>query len=270
MSRMLGLIDAGWRSIRSSAEHGRRFDALTSATRLLARPDLPASVAAEAHRLAGELHSEAERYSEARRHLRAAAALGPSCAKTFYLWGLAIERDPNGCDRRAALRFKRATELDATNHLYRAAFGRAAVYCGRAKLGVRELLATATAAPGDVSVLRVVVDGLIEAGKLNAARGVLTKARFLRPGDRELVSLGERVRFEAARSEQRKFREQRQTTRYRQDADFATDGGRVVLPFVRVMADGESKAGQGGEVRRDVLSLPRPHFPRLKTGKAER
>jgi len=252
MSRTLNLIDAGWTSVRSAAAGGRRSDALARVSKLLARPDLPAAVAAEAHRLAGDLLTDAERYSEARRHLRAAAALAPACARTFYLWGLACERDPHGCDRRAALRFRAASRLEPRNPLYRAAFGRAAVRCDRVKAGVRELLAAAAAAPGDFPVIRVVADGLLEAGRLDAARRVLDRAKFRcrnAAAAGELAALAERVRFESARTGQR------EATRHRQDAEFARDGGRVVLPFVRV-------AG-GGVVRRDVVSRPRPHFPRL-------
>jgi tetratricopeptide (TPR) repeat protein len=265
---MLTLIDAGWASVRSSVTQGRRTDALTRLTRLLARPDVPTPVAADAHRLAGELLTDAEQYPEARRHLRAAAALEPTCARTYYLWGLAHERDPQGVDRRAALRFRKASNLEPHNALYRAAFGRAAVRCDVVKTGVRELLAAADAMPGDLPVIRVVTEGLLEAGRLGAARRVLTRAKFLcRDGvkARELTALIERVRFEAARTEQR---EQRGTTQHRQDAEFVKDGGRVVLPFIRV--ETETTAPAGGIVRRDVVSLPRPHFPRLRVRKADR
>ena len=53
--------------------------------------------------------------------------------------------------------------------------------CDRVKLGVRALLAAAGAAPGDVPVLRVVVGGLLEAGKPGAAKRVIVQARFLCP-----------------------------------------------------------------------------------------
>ncbi|MBA4065194.1 MAG: hypothetical protein C0501_16065 [Isosphaera sp.] len=262
MSRTLTLIDAGWEAVRTAAH---RPDTLARTTRLLARPDLPAGVAAEAHALAGEVFLGADRFPEARRHLRAAAALRPDRARLFYLWGLALERDPHGCDRRAAVRFRKAAGLEPANHLYRAAFGRAAVRCGRAKAGVRALRAAAVAAPGDVAVVRVVAEGLLEAGRLAAARRVVTAARFLCPGSRDVAALWGRVRFETARQARRG---RRGATRHRQDAEVATDGGRVVLPFAR--PDGGSKSAAGGAVRRDVVSFPRPHLARLRARKADR
>jgi tetratricopeptide (TPR) repeat protein len=268
MSMMLTLIQAGWTSVRSSVEQGRRTDALTRLKRLLAHPDVPTAVAADAHRLAGELQTDAEHYAEARRHLRTAAALEPAHARTYYLWGLAYERDPHGCDRHAARCFRKASRLEPANALYQAAFGRAAVRCDAVKTGVRELLAAANTTPGDLAVLRVVTDGLLDAGRLADARRVLTTARFLcrdTVRQREWTALVERVQFEAARGEQR---ETRGATRHRQDAEFARDGGRVVLPFIRVETKSESPSG--GAVRRDVVSFPRPHFPRLRMRKADR
>jgi hypothetical protein len=264
MSRTLTLIDAGWEAVRAAAG---RPGVLARTTRLLARPDLPAAVAAEAHALAGELFLTADRHPEARRHLRAAAAAAaaPARARLFYLWGLALERDPHGCDRRAAVRFRKAAGLEPANHLYRAAFGRAAVRCGRAKVGVRALRAAAAAAPGDVAVVQVVAEGLLEAGRLAAARRAVTAARFLCPGDRDLAALWGRVRFETARQARRG---RRGATRQRQDAEFAKDGGRVVLPFVRAV--GGVKSAEGGTVRRDVVSFPRPHLARLRARNADR
>src|SRR5262245_63490885 len=60
MSMMLTLIQAGWEAVRSSVAHGRRTDALTRLKRLIAHPEVPTPVAADAHRLAGELQSDAE------------------------------------------------------------------------------------------------------------------------------------------------------------------------------------------------------------------
>jgi hypothetical protein len=261
MSRTLTMIHAGWASVQSLVRDGRRRDALTQLERLLACPDLPVPVAANAHRLTAELLIDAERFAMARRHLRVVAGLEPCCARTHYLAGLAFEKDPHGDDRRAAVRFRKASALEPHNPLFRACFGRAAVRCDRLKTGVRALLGAADAAPDSLPVVRVVVGGLIEAGRVTAARRVLAKARFLRPGNRELAGLWDRVRFEAARVGQNK--------RNTQDAGFAREGDIVLLPFVRVVGSGAGKAA-GGVIRRDVMSKPRPHLPRLRRSKADR
>jgi hypothetical protein len=269
MSSTLALIGAGWDSIRSLATHGQRMDFYNRLRSLIARPDLPTSVAGDAHRLAGELLVDAERYREACRHLRAAAAFAPTHAHTFYLWGLACERDPHGCDRLAAQKFGKASKLDPGNPTYRAAYGRASVRCGCVKLGICQLLDAAASAQGNLEILRVVTEGLIEAGRLDAAKHVLNKARFLcfeSSKNREIVALMERVRYESARTAQREARRQRQ------DAQFATDGGRMVIPFVRKVNLAKSGLGSqtAGSTRRDVVSLPKPHFPRLRIRRADR
>lgn len=277
MSRTLTLVESGWESVRATAERGQRTDALNRLMRLLARPDVPAALAVEGHRFAGELALDLGRYAIARRHLKTAAALEPTHAGTYYLAGRAWEEDPDGCDRKAAIRYRTATLLDAANPLYRAAFGRAAARCGKVKFGCREMLAAAEQVPGDLGVIRVAVSGLLEVGKVGDARQVLLTARFLRPGNNELTVLWERVKFETARQAQRKTgkaTKTRENARYAQDAQFATDGDRVTLPFVRLADDtAPSKGmagGEGGTVRRDAASFPRPHLARLRARKADR
>ena len=279
MSRTLTLLGAGWESVRTIAERGQRAGALKRLTRMLARPDVPADSAAEWHRFAGELALGLARYATARGHLKAAARLEAEHAGTRFLLGRAWEEDPDGCDRKAALCFKKATVLDATNPLYRVWFGRAVARCGKVKLGTREMLAAVESAAGDLVVVQVAVSGLLEIGKAGDARRVLVRARFLRPGDCELAALWERVKFEAARLGQRetaktaKVEKTRENARYAQDAHFATDGDRVTLPFVRIACDTDAsqapKGSSGGTVRRDSASFPRPHLARLWARKAD-
>ena len=259
MSRMLTLVHAGWMAARSSAESGRRTDALIQLTRLLARTDLPTPVAADAHRLAAELLIDTEQYVKARRHLRAAAAAQPENARTYYLAGLAQESDPEGDDRRAARQFRKAAALAPDNRRYQAAFGRAAARAGAVRIGTRAMLAAANAGPDDLEVVRVVVEGLIEVGRVRAARKVLTTARFLCPRSRELRSLWERTRYEAARTHQR-------ITRATSNDLHGQDGGLTVLPFVGLVRSGPMS---GGTIRADVVSFPRPHHPRLRYSKAD-
>ncbi len=271
MSRTLTLIQTGWESVRAIAESGRKADALAQLDRLLARPDVPADIAVEGHRLAGTLALDVGRFALARRHLKAAAALDVTDARTRYLAGRAWEEDPDGCDRRAAITFRKAARLDATKPLYRAAFGRAAARCGKLRYGVREMLAATEQAPGDVKVVRIAVNGLLEMGKPGRARWVLAKAKFLCPNHPELAALADRTKFETARLTQRQAAKTRGNTRYAQDAQFATDGDRVLLPFVRI-ADGTAAKSvtPGGSVRTDTVSFPRPHLVRRRIGKADR
>jgi tetratricopeptide (TPR) repeat protein len=253
MSRRLGLIEYGMAAARSLARQGRRTDALAQAKRLLARPDLTTVAAADTHRVAAELLMDAERYVAARRHLRAALALESEHARTNYLMGLAFENDPHGDDERAARRFGRASRLVPSNAQYRAAYGRAAVRSGRTRSGVRELLAAAESALRDSTVLEVVIEGLIEAGQVRTAERIIVKARFLCPGSGEVRRLGERVRFEAARRGQKRGSST-------QDAGRIMDGAAQLLPFVRVVRSSPGGTMPLANVRRDLLSRPRPHL----------
>lgn len=261
-STTLTLVEAAWEAARSAAARGRKADALAQAERLLARPDLSPAVTQSARRLAGELALELGRYATARRELRAASKSDAACARTRFLLGRAWEEDPDGCDRRAAICFRSAVTRDADSALYRAAFGRAAMRCGIVKRGSRELVRAADMALADAEVVRIAVEGLLEAGCPARARAVLVKARFARPHAAELGALSERVKFESARRAQKKARSgsARETTRYAQDARFATDGDRVTLPFLRVF---------DGTPRRDTGSVPRPHLARLPRKKAD-
>jgi hypothetical protein len=262
MSRMCTLIHAGWTAARSLARSGRRTAALRQAERLLARPDVPDPVAADAHRLAAEVLIEGSRYKAARRHLRAAAELQQGHSRTYYLAGLAFEQDPEGDDWRAAVRFRKASQLEPGNPTYRAAFGRAAVRCDRIRTGIRELLAAAEMTTAEVGVIRIVVDGLREAGRIEMARRVLLKARFRFPDSTELRGLWDRIRFETARLKQR-------SERRTQDARTATDGDPALLPFAR-LHDSIQTPGAGMVRRRDAGSLPRPHLARLRVTSTDR
>ena len=262
MSRMLPLIHAGWASVQARAKAGRRREALDCVKRLLSRSDLPTSLAADAHRLAGELLIDGEKYAKGRRHLRAAAALEPKHARTQYLIGMAYENDPHGEDRRAAARYRNATVLEPKNALYSACFGRAAVRCDRTKLGVRTMLAAADAALADVNVIRVAISGLLEAGRTASARRVLTKARFLAPNNRQLTELWTRVRFETARLQQNTWEPQ--------DANNAKEGAISTLPFVKLVGAADRTDAGHGTIRMDAFSKSRPHFPKLLSLKADR
>ena len=107
------------------------------------------------------------------------------------------------------------------------------LFRSRTRIGMNSLQQAIADAPGDLAVLRIVTDGMIEAGRTEDARQAINRARFLCSEHRELDRLEQRVKFESARRRQRKT----------QDATSATDGGFTSLPFLRIA---------GGMVRRDA------------------
>ena len=258
MSRRLALVDSGLAVARLFARKGRRNDALTQSLMLLKRSDLTVSEAADAHRVAGECLLDSERFAKARKQLRSSLTLEPGHARTWFLAGLAQERDPHGDDTRAVRCFFRAHKLAPENAAYRAAFGRAAIRCDRLKRGVRELLIAAESALTDATLLEVVIEGLLEAGKVAAANRIIVKALFSCPRHGGIRRLQDRVRYESARRGQRRASST-------QDAGSAKDGGTRLLPFLRVVRSDTGSTMAPANVRQDVASFPRPHLPRLRS-----
>lgn len=223
---------------------GKTGTALRLCESFLSIHDLPPAEAAKAHRHAAEVEGRSGNFSAARRHLRAAARLEPEHAATRFLLGRAFDRDPFGSPRLAAKHYRAAVNRDGGNAHYRAAFGRAAVKAGLRATGCRALARAAAMAAGDVSVLEVVIDGLIEAGRLRTARRVATGALFRTGASREAVSLLNRVKFAEVRADQRGHR------------------SAEILPFVRLLTT--PAAGTPGVViRMDAASRPRPHLTRI-------
>lgn len=250
MSRTLTFYDAGWASARAAASVGRRADALARLAPLLSSPDCPPRLARSAHRLAARMHMHDEKWAKARRHLRAALDLHPEDAAAHYELGLAFERDPYGCDERAARCFRRAVRFAPKEAKYVAALGRALVRLNKVAAGVKHLRAAAALAPADWVVLRVVVDGLTDADKPRLAFTLATKAKFLAPANPEVQQLWQMARFAVARQAQPKSTK-------------AVGDGPSVLPLVRLV-------GGGAVIRQDAGSRPMPHFGWLKPHRAER
>jgi Flp pilus assembly protein TadD len=250
---MLTFHDAAWASARDCAAAGRRADALAFLAPLLSSADVPTRLVRLAHRLAARLSAATQDYRMTRKHLLAAAKLDPNCAEVHYELGLAFERDPYGCDHRAARRFRKAVSLIPKEPRYAAALGRALVRTNRVRAGVTWLTIAATGAPADPAVLAVVTDGLCDAGRLRLARKLVAQARFLAPADRTIHKLWDDVNYAEAAAKSRK------TT--------AIGRGPALLPFLQVVRDDRSTGG--GVIRRDLASRPAPHLGRLRAYRTE-
>ena len=180
MSMMLTFADAAWARARALAVEGRKAQSLQALAPLLGPAEVPRRLRLLAHRLAARLHHAAGRYKLARKQLYLAARLEPDAAEIHYEIGQAFEVDPAGCDRRALRRYRLACRLAPRDARFRAALGRALVRNNRVKRGLVELRAAAKLAPADAAVLRVVMEGLSEAGEPREAFETVAKAQFSR------------------------------------------------------------------------------------------
>ncbi len=253
MSKTLPFLTACWAAARAAATAGDRVIALKRVAPILADPDCPPVLLRSAHRLAARTLLTAGRFAAARRHLRAVCRLAPLDATAQYELGLALEDDPYGCDRRAAVRFGRAVALRPTDGRFRAARGRALVRIGRVKAGVAELKAAVVAAPADSVVLGVVLDGLTAAGKPRAAQRLLDRAAFLAPTSNEIRRLRERAKFAVAGG---------RTSRL-----VRSNAPAVLLAFTPADTTRPLRV-VGGIVRKDVASRQGPHVTRLRAHRA--
>ncbi len=236
MSMTLTFADAAWATARGHAVAGRNGRALAALAPLLGGADVPPRLRLLAHRLAARLHHAAGRYKPARRELRLAEHLDPTNAEIHYEIGQALEQDPDGCDRRAVRRFRRAVSLSPRQARFIAAFGRALVRVNKVKSGVAALRSAARLAPADAAVLRVVMDGLFDADKPGEAVATVMLARFSAAGDKAVTKLVADSKFRLAagpaRGPKHRPRPTLKIAGVRSDAGHAPRGPRFARPDV--------------------------------------
>jgi len=248
MSTTLSFFEAAWTLSRGHALVSRCREALHALRPLLGGTDAagdgpPVHLVTLAHRLAGRLHFNAENFRAARRHLREARRLNPAHAETHHDLGLAWERDPQGSDRIALRSYRRADRLNPDVPKYLAAYGRALVRNGRAARGRVALRRAAELAPGQPAILRIVVEGLRESGRVNEAYRLVVQAKFAAPQCREVDRLYADARFAL--------------TAHSRSAASRRDGP-AVLAFPGV------SAGVAVGCRRDGPAVVRPRSPRIR------
>lgn len=230
MSMTLTFSDAAWARARTLAVEGRKAESLAALAPLLGPADVPRRLRLLAHRLAARLHHAAGRYRAARKQLYLAAKIEPHTAEIHFEIGQAFETDPMGCDRRALRRYRIACELSPRDARFRAALGRALVRNDRAKSGLIELRAAAKLAPSDAAVLRVVMEGLSEAGESHEAFETVAKARFTRTPLMQKLQSDAKFRLAAgpARGPKRVARPRLKLAGVRADAPHAARGPRFL------------------------------------------
>jgi predicted Zn-dependent protease len=250
MSRMLSLHASGFAAATALAACGRRTDARHAFDTLLNRPTISVEEKVRTHLAAGELAASVERYRRARQHLRAAARLAPTNAAIHHQLGQAFENDPFGCDRRAAKRYRKACQLNANEPLYRASLGRAMIRIRELNSGVNLLRRVATEAPTNFAVLEIVAEGLREAGRSDLTFELLSRSRFVAPGNQQIEQLWVRAKYDLA-IERQKSKQKQTAVHYN------------TTPVLKLRIESE-RMSSGDRTRCDGKNMPTPHIGRLR------
>src|SRR5262245_57089642 len=253
MGRMLNLLESVVTRARHLQNIGRTHDALSLLRRHANQPELPASFAAEAHHLMGELCLNLQKHREARRHLSAALRLQPNDGAIHHLMANAVDRDPEVDARAASRYYRRALELSPNDQALRSDAGLFCVDMGRLEKGLRLLRQAVRLAPDDLDALQSLLVALGEADRFEEARTELNKARFRHGRDPRFLKLVSDLEFHESRYCQRRAKPEIEAGR--------PAGG--VLPFLRIVSADDAGTKTARQfTRRDQASASRPHFGR--------
>jgi Flp pilus assembly protein TadD len=249
---MLNLLGSVVTQARHLQEIGRTHDALSLLRRYAIQPELPASVAGEAHHLMGELCLNLQQHRQARKHLTAALRLRPDDAAAHHMMANAIDRDPQ-VDAQAASRFyHRALDLAPNDVALLADAGLFHVDMGRSEKGLNLLRRAIEIDPDDLDVLQSLLVALGELDRFDEARRELNRARFRHGRDPRYLKLVSDLEFHESRRRQRN----------RKSADELQKPAGGVLPFLRIVSDDEPKKPAKRFSRLDQTSASRPHLAR--------
>ena len=244
---------------RRYQELGRWRDAANALGTLAGFPSLPAAQAEEVQARLGELALKRKRYRRARRHLTAALMYSPDNAHYHYLLAAAWRADDQGNDDRAAEHYRRSLELEPDQVKCLGELGLLLIRTGENEEGLGCLRKAATLAPADGEAAARLVKGLRLTGHGEEARSTARAALFSNPRSPRFRQLWRDSQFKQV------LREQAAARRLRRRAAAGEDGGPRLLPFVRLVREGEENVPQG--MRHDgPATVSPPHFPRPRGG----
>jgi len=255
MGTTLPVLDAAITDVARLIRSGKSLAALNAVDAVLTWPTLEDDDRLRLLNEAAGLAIRMDRFRRSRAYIRQAIALAPGDAAGYYELGRSFEDDPNGCDAKARRCFRKAVTLNATAPTFRAALGRAMIRNNEFRSGIKVLCKAAEAAPAEADVLSVVLDGLREAGRADLAFCYLTQARFLAPGDRGILQLWNRAKYDVAAEKQRGPK-----------ASLAPIANESVRPFLKLYREDAAPA----RTRRDSTSMNRAHIGRLRAFRADR
>lgn len=252
------LLELGRKYLR----FGRQREALHVLGKLAGLGELAPDVAEQTQVHLAEIYLRWNKHRKARRHLQAALARDPRCAKYHHLLATALDEDKDGDEDRALHHYRRAVELDPAEPAFHCDYGLCLIATGVSDEGLKQLQEAAELAPNETKYTRLLAMSLLEAGDVDKARRSVLAARFRNPREGRLRRLWDDLCFKQARQHQQ---------RIGHDGAALTRKGPTILPFVQKKAVSKPQeernvcptpSADGRIIRMDPPSaLPRPHSP---------
>jgi tetratricopeptide (TPR) repeat protein len=253
MSRTLNLVEGLLARARHFQELGREQDAFHLFEHLASFRQLPSQVALETQVSLAEILLERGEFQSARRHLLAALAHKPTCARYHFLMATALEADEKGDDQRALEHYEMSLELDGDQPECLGEAGLLALRLGKVATGLKWLKRAAELAPHDSEAVGRLAEGLYEIGRPEEARRALRAALFQNSRDSRFRKLWNDFHFQ-------ELHEQQQLTHSRWESS-VDDERPVLLPFLRPVSPPAKVSSK--RIRRDSAApLPPTHVPR--------
>jgi tetratricopeptide (TPR) repeat protein len=247
MTQTISLFDGLFAAARRQAACQQIRLALATLRRLSGLPGLSSTESEQVNALMGELLLRRRKYRQARIRLLAAARLGRTNPKYFYLLGMACRYDPD-CDlERAARYFARCLRLAPTHGRCLGEAGLLAITQGDSERGLQLLQRAVELQPDNAQAIARLCRGLCRAGRPEEALHQLRLAQFRLPRCHKLRCLSVELRLDRLRCRQEC------------DASLEEAPGPILLPFFGVVnSDGQTPVRLD-----DAQPIRGPHLMRM-------
>jgi len=186
MSRHLNLAE----NLISLGQHyvslGRHQEALRAFGGVVRLDPVPGVLAQQAQAELADIYFGRNQFRRARRHLHAALAHDPNCARSHHLMAVMVEEDDV---QRALWYYARAVELEPNSAELHCDYGLCLMSLGEVQQGLQHLQQAVRLDPNEPGFLRHQMRALIAADQLDAARSAVLAGLFGHPHDRGFKAL---------------------------------------------------------------------------------
>jgi tetratricopeptide (TPR) repeat protein len=171
---------------------GRHQEALRAFGGVVRLDPVPGELAQQAQAELANIHFRRNQFRRARRHLHAALAHDPSCARYHHQMAISLEDEDV---QRALGHYARAVELEPNSAEFHCDFGLCLLSLAEVQQGLQHLQRAVHLDPDEPGFLRQLMRALVDADQLDAARSAVLAALFGHPQDQRFKGLWQEFRF---------------------------------------------------------------------------